>query len=157
MKDYLIPIFGRETVLGRIISELSALKPGKAYRVVVKEDTDDRTAQQCRYLNGVAYKLLGDFTGYERDDISEYLCGMYFGWREKKVPRKPGVPSGKEEVPVRTTTTNEHGERDVLSMDEFWKYVEWVQRFGAKYGVLIPDPDPTYNKLQRPERQQVAA
>ena len=156
MKDYLLPIFGRETVIRRIFAELSALKPGKAYRVVVKEDTDDRTVQQCRYLNGVAYKLLSDFTGYERDPISEYLCGLYWGWKQVRVPRTPSNPKGIEDKPIRTTTTDENGDRDVLDMQKFWEYVEFVQRFGAKHGVVIPDPDPSYNKLQRPERRVAA-
>jgi hypothetical protein len=153
MKEFLLPIFNREIVIPRIAACLAALKAGKAFRITIKEEADDRTVQQCRYLNGVPYKLLSEHTGYERDDISEYLCGSYWGWKQVRVPRTPSNPRGIEDRPVRTTTTDENGQRDVLSTRDFWEYVEFCQRFGAKHGVYIPDPDPSYKHLQREEAQ----
>jgi hypothetical protein len=120
------------------------MSPGKALRITVEEARSERSIQQCRYLNGVAYKLIGDATGYERDDVSEFLCGAYWGWREKRVPKKPGCPGGTESVPLRTTTTNENGKRDVLTWDQFADYVAFVQRFAASKGIYVPDPDPDY-------------
>lgn len=139
MQTITLPKQNRTSTVERLCKFLLAL-PEKVYRVEVKEQRNTRSLQQCRYLNGVAYKLLSEATGYERDDISEYMCGQYFGWRTKKVPRKPGS-SGTEDVPVRTTTTNEAGERDVLSKTEFVDFVEFVQRFAAERGIYIPDPD----------------
>lgn len=141
MQSITLPKQNREGTIDRLCKFLLAL-PEKAYRVEVKEHRNTRSIQQCRYLNGVAYKLLSEATGYERDDISEYMCGQYFGWRTKKVPRKPGC-KGTEEVPVRTTTTNESGEREVLSKMEFVDFVAFVQRFAAERGVFIPDPEET--------------
>jgi hypothetical protein len=114
---------------------MSAL-PGKRLRVEVSEARKERSSPQCRYLNGVAYKLLGDATGYERDDISEYLCGAYFGWKDKRVPGQRVV-----QIPIRTTTTDADGKRAVLNKQEFADYVDFVQRFGTKHGVYIPDPN----------------
>lgn len=130
--------------LSKIVAFLSALSERKAWRITVCEERSSRSTQQCRYLNGVAYKLLSDRTGYERDDISEYLCGQYFGWKKVKVPRTPSNPAGIEDRPIRTTTTNDLGKRDVLSVMDFMDYVAFVQRFGAEHGVFIPDPDPDY-------------
>ena len=79
----------------------------------------------------------------DRDDVHEYLCGLHFGWKPK---RKPGGRT--EDVPIRTTTVDADGNRDVIDGDEFWRYVEFVQRFGAKLGIVIPDPDPNY-KIKR--------
>jgi hypothetical protein len=157
MKEFLLPIFNREIIIPRIAACLFALKAGKAFRIIIKEELDDRTTQQNKYLNGVPYKLLGEHFGYERDEISEQMCGLYFGWREKKVPRTPHNRSGIRDVPMRTTTTDENGARDVLSTRDFWTYVEFLQRFGAKYGVLIPDPDPNYKHLLREQEQQERA
>lgn len=157
MKNFLLPIFNRAEVIARISTCLAGLKAGKAYRIIIKEDMDDRTTQQNRYLNGVPYKLLGDHFGYERDEISTQMCGLYFGWREKKIPKRPHNQTGIEDVPMRTTTTDENGERNVLDMKAFWEYVEFLQRFGAKYGVYIPDPDPSYSKLAREQHQVRAA
>lgn len=126
----------RGTVLANVISFLGMLPMNKAWKVEVGQYAKSRTTQQCRYLNGVAYKLLSDATGYERDDISEYLCGAYFGWTDKRLPGKRTV-----QVPRRTTTTDDNGKRCVLSKQDFADYVAFVQRFGAQHGVHIPDAE----------------
>lgn len=131
--------------LSRIVAFLSALSPSKAWRIEISEERNTRSIQQCRYLNGVAYKLLSDHTGYERDDISEFMCGTYWGWKQVKVPKKPGNPEGVEDRPMRTTTTDESGKRSVLTTTEFKDYVAFVQRFAASKGVFIPDPDPMWS------------
>lgn len=153
MKDFLLPMLNREHTVARIAAYLAALPTKKAHRIIVKQEADDRTTQQNRYLNGVPYKLLGDHFGYERDEISEQMCGLRWGWREVKVPPRPNRRAGIKDVPMRTTTTDETGERDVLNTRDFWEYVEFLQRFGAKYGVYIPDPDPSYKHLQRDKAQ----
>lgn len=126
----------RDRIAANLLAFVKSCTPGKAVRVTVQPIRKERSSQQCRYLNGVAYKLLGDATGYERDDISEYLCGAFFGWKDKRVPGQRVV-----QVPIRTTTTDADGKRAVLSKQEFAEYVDFVQRFGAKHGVFIPDPE----------------
>lgn len=130
--------------LTKVFAFLSALSRMKAWKLVVSEDRDSRSVQQCRYLNGVAYKRLSDATGYERDDISEFMCGTYFGWKTVKVPKTPNNLAGVEDRPVRTTTTDDNGNRSVLTTTEFMDFVAFVQRFAAQKGVFIPDPDPEY-------------
>lgn len=142
--------------LARITTFLSALSSSKAWRITVCEERNARSIQQCRYLNGVAYKLLSDKTGYERDDISEFCCGTYFGWKTVKVPKTPNNPQGIEDRPIRTTTTNDMGRRDVLSTKDFMDYVAFVQRFAASKGVFIPDPDPDYWMHQLDEEAKAA-
>ena len=138
----------RASVLANAQRFLAQLNPHKHWQVEVKPYSKPRSNPQCRYLNGVAYKLLGDATGYERDDISEYLCGTYFGWREKVLPGKRVA-----QVPIRTTTTDADGKRSVLSKGDFADYVAFVQRFGAQHGVFIPDPDPTWFEVKRELRK----
>lgn len=135
----LIPKTARELSAARVQRFVMDAYPGSELEVIVRKRKRERSHPQCRYLNGVAYKLLSDATGYERDDISEYLCGHFFGWKDKTLPGKRVV-----QVPLRTTTTDEDGKREVLSKTDFAEYVAFVQRFGAKHGVLIPDPDPEY-------------
>ena len=144
-KQWLLPkLLPRERVAEQIAVFVRALDAAKAYRVTVEAATIPRTSQQNRYLWGVAYKLIADAVGYEVDEVAEYLCGYMWGWTEKRVPKKPSNPTGIESVPIRTTTTDENGKRSVLSKMEFADYVAFVQRFGAKHGVHIPDPDPNY-------------
>ncbi len=126
----------RATILANAQRFLAALPASKSWRVEVAQYVKSRSSAQCRYLNGVAYKLIGDALGFDRDDISEYLCGQYFGWRTKP------LPGGRsEEVPIRTTTTDADGKRSVLSVKEFAEYVEFCQRFGAEHGIFVPDPE----------------
>lgn len=141
-KQWLLPkLLPRDRVANAVRVFIAALDPAKPYRVTVEVAKVPRSNQQNRYLWGVAYKLIADAVGYEVEEVHEYLCGYMWGWTEKRVPKKPSNPTGIESVPIRTTTTDENGKRSVLSKMEFADYVAFVQRFGAKHGVLIPDPD----------------
>lgn len=147
MPEFILPTHNRERALELAQSVLASLDELVAWQVTIEPVQVERTLQQNKYLNGVAYKMIGEKTGYERDEIHEYFLGLFFGWKEKKVPRKPSNPQGKESVPVRTTTTNEKGKRAVLSTEEFWHYVEFLQRFAAeKLQLVIPDPDPALRR-----------
>lgn len=131
----------REGAIERIALILGTLPMESAWRVEVHDHKPTRSNQQSRYLNGVCYKLLGDAIGYERDEVSEFLCGSYFGWTTKAVPKKPSNPNGIESVPIRTTTTDADGKRNVLGKMEMVDYIAFVQRFAASKGVYIPEPD----------------
>jgi hypothetical protein len=147
MPEFIMGTHNREKAVKLGTAVLASLDELVAWKVTIEPVIAERTLQQNRYLNGVAYKLIGDKTGYERNEIHEYFLGLFFGWREKKVPRKPSNPKGVESVPVRTTTTNENGKRSLLSTEEFWQYVEFLQRFAAeKLHMVIPDPDPTLRR-----------
>lgn len=144
-RQWLLPkLLSRDGVAAQIATFVTALDPGHAYRVTVEDAKATRTNQQNRYLHGVAYKLIADAVGYEIEEVAEYCCGAFFGWTDKRVPKKPSNPEGVESVPVRTTTRDADGKRRVLNKQEFSDYVAFVQRFGAKRGVHIPDPDPNY-------------
>lgn len=141
----------RESRVRKLTAFLEQLDLKRVWEVSVQPYRRERTNQQNRYLRGVCATLLSEHTGYEVDEVYEYLLGSYFGWKQVKCPKTPSNPKGIEDRPVRTTTTDENGERDVLKDQDFWAFVEWIQRFGAKVGVLIPDPDPLY--WQRDHRQ----
>ena len=52
-------------------------------------------------------------------------------------------------MPIRTTTEDEDGNRDVIDGEAFWDYVEWIQRGAARKGIVIPDPDPNHVAARR--------
>ena len=138
-----LPPKDREATIRRVAEVLRFFQLGKPVNVKMTIARPERTPPQLRYLWGVPYRILADRFGYEPDEISEYLCGQYWGWKPKK------LPGGRvQEVPIRTTTVDEDGNRDVIDGKAFWDYVEWIQRVGARQGVVIPDPDPNY-KLER--------
>lgn len=100
---------------------------------------NSRTGQQNRYLFGVCYPLIAEAMGYTVDDVHEYMLGRHFGWVDVKVPKTPRNPEGIESRPFRTTTTDEHGKRNLLGKPEFSAFVETVHRIAAGAGVFIAE------------------
>ncbi len=83
------------------------------------------------------YGPIAEHMGYDREDIHEWMCGRFWGWKDVKVPKTPRNPEGLVSVPVRTTTRNEEGKRDVLDAKEFSRFVEMVERIAAQAGVFV--------------------
>lgn len=128
---------GRATVLNNAQQFLARLPVGKSWSIEVKPYSKARSCQQNRYVWGVCNAILSEALGFDPGDIHEYLCGTRWGWRQKS------LPGGRTlEIPVRTTTTDETGKRNVLSRADFGAYVDFVQRFAAEKGIFIPDPEP---------------
>lgn len=147
--DYRIPLpiedaVRREIRAKKVATYISGLDPKKPWEVVVRRFKRSRSNQQNRYERGVACVLLSKAVGYEPDEIHEYLCGAYWGWKQVACPKTPNNPRGIRDVPIRTTTTNAAGEREVLSKVEFADFVAFIQRFGSRHGVVIPDPEPDF-------------
>lgn len=134
----------RSVRIQRIAARLADVPLDEVWQLILQPFRHQRTNQQNRYLRGVCTKMLSEHLGYEEQEMHDLLCGLHFGWVEKKVPPTPNNPRGVKDIPARTTTANEDGEREVLDKRDFWDYVEFVQRFGAENNCVIPDPDPNY-------------
>ncbi|MDR5726141.1 MAG: hypothetical protein RB191_01585 [Terriglobia bacterium] len=141
----------REKLAEQIRVFVSALDLDKPWRVVVQSAKSTRSDLQNRYLFGYCYKTIGDAIGYETEEVHEFILGTYYGWKEKKVPKKPSNPLGIESVPIRTTTTDETGVRSVLTKMQFAGFVAFVQRFAASKGIHLNDPDPEYAEHREKE------
>lgn len=127
----------RERIVSRLSAFLKALPLNKPWRIRVDELKGDRTEHQNNALFGVAYPPLIKATGYRKDEIHEVMCQKFFG---TKVVEFGGVISEK---PVRTTTTDEQGHKDVIPWDKFTEFYAMVQQVGAEMDppIWIPDPD----------------
>lgn len=102
----------------------------KPYR---KSRSNDQNA-----LLWAMYGPIADAMGFDRDDLHEWFCGKMWGWKDVKVPRSPRNPDGFASVPVRTTTRNEDGKRNVIDAKTFSEFVDMVDRTAAKAGVFVP-------------------
>lgn len=143
MPEFILPKGSRERALPLAHTVLAGLDELVAWRVTIEPVKDERTVSQNAYLFGVCYPLMSEYSGYEKAELHEYLLGEFYGWVDKRVPKKPSNPTGKESIPRRTTTKNEKGKRDVLDKKPFGEFVDFVQRFAAeKLMLVIPDPDP---------------
>jgi hypothetical protein len=146
-KTFNLPKGPRRRALELATSALAALDENEAWKVTAEPVRHTRSLSQNAYLWAVPYKLISEATGYEVEEVHEYLLGRHFGWKDKRVPKTPRNPQGVESVPMRTTTTDEHGKRSVLSAEDFSTYVDFIQRFAAtKLSLVIPDPDPHFRE-----------
>jgi hypothetical protein len=143
MPTFVLPKGKRERALKLAAQALGSLDEKVAWQVVIEPVTSERSLAQNSYLWACPIKMISEASGYEPEEVHEYLCGLRWGWKDKKVPKTPRNPEGLESVPIRTTTRNAEGKRSVLTPNEFSEYVAFIQRFAAqKLSIVIPDPDP---------------
>lgn len=102
----------------------------KPYR---KSRSNDQNA-----LLWAMYEPIAEHMGYDREDVHEWMCGRMWGWKDIRVPKTPRNPEGLASVPVRTTTRDENGKRNVIDAATFAKFVDMVDRIAAQAGVYIP-------------------
>lgn len=147
MPEFTLPAGSRKRALPLAMTVLESLDEQTAWKVSIEPVKRQRSHSQNAYLWAVPYKIISEHTGYEIEEVHEYFLGSWFGWREKKVPKKPGNNKGLESVPLRTTTTDADGRRSILSTTQFGEYVDFIQRFAAKkLGIVLPDPDPQWSQ-----------
>ena len=84
------------------------------------------------------YAPIAEAMGFDRADLHEWFCGRMWGWKDQKVPRTPRNPEGLVSMPVRTTTRNEEGKRNVIDAKTFAEFVDMVDRTAAQAGVFVP-------------------
>lgn len=133
MDSFILPKkIPREHVILRVASFLKMLDPTKAWRVEINEFKSRRTLQQNAYLWGVVYptviKAGGEMlAGWTSDDLHEYFLGEYHGWETIQ-------GFGKKRLrPIKRSSR--------LTISDFMKFLEFIQRRMAEHGVYIPDPN----------------
>jgi hypothetical protein len=136
--------------LTRVVAVLSAAPKDKDIKVTVGEAKKERSDPQNNALFGVAYKALGEFTGYTAPELHDLFLKAYFGKVEKELFGEVTVR------PRRTTTTDENGRKNKLSTIEFNAFYAFVQQKGAEIGCWVPDPDPMWHAVKE-ERASRAA
>ena len=136
--------------LTRVVAVLSAAPKDKDIKVTVGEAKKDRSADQNSALHGVAYKALSEFTGYTAPELHDCFLRAYFGEVEVDVMGR------RFTRPRRTTTTDETGNRKLLSTVEFNAFYSFIQQKGSEIGCWVPDPDPMW-RVMKEERAARAA
>lgn len=108
--------------LGSLIQKLKELDYSKMWKIEVKEGKHSRSVDQNKYLWHI-YRILGDYLGYEPEEIHELLTYRYL--REEKEIKNETVI-----VITRTST---------LNTEEFNDYIRQVKFFAYEYGCKLPD------------------
>jgi hypothetical protein len=123
---------------------LSRLDVKKPWRITIGPVKKERSDLQNRALWGCAYRVLHEATGNDPEDLHTYFCGEFWGWEEYTVMNR------KRLRPRRSTTKDEHGKRDVISTRDLSDLYAFIQRRAAEtVGVYVPDPDPSWWRVDR--------
>lgn len=137
-----IPATDRGPAIEALARQLHYAFPGKVLSVEIEEEKQERSSKQNKALFGHAYKVIGEATGLrgraELEMLHRDFCKAFYGVRVIRTPH------GDREVPVRTTTTDEHGNRDVVNVGEFSAFYGDVERKAAEFGIWIPAPNPRW-------------
>jgi hypothetical protein len=114
---------------------IAGLDPGKSWAIEVKAHRKARSCEANAYHWGVVLPTLARELGNSTDDWHEYMCGEYFGWRQLEL--------GGRQIsrPVRTTTADSDGRRDVLDTRAFWLFVDFCMLRAGAAGVYVPAPN----------------
>lgn len=105
----------------KYLVQISKLE-GKEIDLTVKEHKGQRSMNQNSYYWGVVISILGDFCGYDPEEMHEAL--------KFKFLRK-----GKEGLETVTSTTD-------LNTKEFEEYLEKIRRWGSmELNCYIPQPN----------------
>ena len=95
-----------------------------SWEVVFQPKKETRKLNQNAALWAVAYPPVMEEMGLrgekEREEIHEYFCGEYWGWKTYSILGK------KKSKPVRTTTRNDQGKKDIISKSEMYDFYNFI-------------------------------
>ena len=86
----------------------------------VKKVLGSRSNEQNRYLWGIVYKTIADFTGHSVDDLHAHFTREFL---IEKVTL----------IKVYRSTTS-------LDKKEFGEYIERIKQWALNFNLIIPDP-----------------
>lgn len=121
-------------MLGSVVDENSfrqwiiALSDWEYEIINVEEKRSDK---QNRYLRGCVYRVLADYTGYDKDKVHAIMSYKFLLDQSGKSPY------------VKSTA--------LLSPKEFTEYVDKIIDFAASFGVAIPSAE-SYDKVLNSNR-----
>lgn len=103
---------------------------GKLVQVTV-QCGGKRSTQQNRFLWGICYKILSEYTGHTVDEIHAF-CKLKFNPQIIEIANKK---TGEIESAIVGETTTQ------MTTMEFGEYVSQIQIWAAEMNCLIPDPN----------------
>ena len=122
-------------MLDRFTIKALALDHRKPWKIVAYQDVRSRSGEANAYYNGIVLAQMSEVSGYEKEELHTELCMLYFGRATRTIMGRT------HEVPLRTTTTNEAGEREVLGRGDFADFVDFAIRMAAEhFDLAIPPP-----------------
>lgn len=129
----------RDNVRANLHAFIDRLPASKSWSIVVGPYHKPRSDKQRSALFAVAYAPIMEFMGLRGEDDKQYLHTF---WMCEFFGRHPELPN----KPLRTTTKNERGERDVITTVVALDFYKFIQQRAAEQGIDVPDPDPFWKE-----------
>jgi hypothetical protein len=119
-----LPAMQRTSITNYLRSEA-----GVELEIEIRRRKSQRSLDQNAWIWGVAYPLLAETLGYDRDEVEDLHYALVEKW------------GGTHWDPrMRSMVPNKRSSK--LTTAEFSDYMEWLTRFAAKeFGCVIPLPD----------------
>lgn len=129
----------RPQALERIGRALDTLPEDRAWTVELREHKTLRSNAQNAYLRGVVYPTIlregGEkLRGWDADDLHEFFLGEHFGWERLDGMGRPRLR------PMRRSSQ--------LNKQEFADWLDFVIRWAANAGIVIPDAGTPFDTWQ---------
>lgn len=121
-------ILRNEMIRDNAIATIQSL-PLEPLQVITIEDWHSpRSLEQNAFLHAVPLKLICEHTGFNMDEMKDYLLGEAFGWEEVEL-------FGRTiQRPLRRSSK--------LNVKEFTWFLEWIEQWASNtLGLLIPRPN----------------
>ena len=138
---------GRAAVLAALHSFLDRLPDTKSWEIIIQPFRKPRSDQQRKALFAAAYGPIMAHMGLRGDqdkkDLHAFWCGERWGWHPQL-----------RNKPIRTTTKNERGERDEISISDALDFYAFIQQRSAENGIYVPDPDPFWRERAAEEKRE---
>lgn len=107
---------------------IDGLDPDLKWEITIKEFKEKRSLEQNAFVHGVQLKLICDHTGYQMDEMKDYLLGEAFGWEEFEFMGQ------MKSRPIRRSSS--------LNKNEWVWWQEWIEGWAAQtLGITIPRPN----------------
>lgn len=99
---------------------------GKKCLVAVKKFENSRTVQQNRYMYGVVFQIISDYSGSSIEEVHDRMCQMFL----------PPIVTENEKIGCFIA----QGKTSKLTTGEMADFLERCRAFGASLGLEIPLP-----------------
>jgi len=104
---------------------------GKNIELILRRQTHERTNQQNRYLWGVIYKMISDYTGMNQEDVHDF-CKLKFNQKFIQVESKTTGEVLEEFIGGSTAK---------MTTEDFSNYTDSIRNWAASFlSLQIPDP-----------------
>jgi len=121
-----------QEILDRLIEYIQGVYQDRLYEVLIRPYRTERSLTSNDFYWVSVVTPLSELTGHSNSEIHDILCKQFFGTKSVEF-------NGKVyELPNRTTTTNENGERDVLPQEEMTRFIEYGHQIATEMGASPP-------------------